>query len=696
MAKEGQTIKIPIYEGLVYETPPVPPLHTIRGYDLPKKEQVWHRDEIYESWSWNENPKDGAVWYLEPEKGQMEWYEATLEKILYGEWIMINGKPVFFNAFSYFFHSWFRTKEGSYPYFKDTSNTFFMFIEICFKDKKCRGANVMKGRRIGVSTMSISVMLQYALTLQNTEQGIVSKTGTDAEKIFKLMLVNGFNSLPSFLKPRLSGNDTPVKTLHVTKQAERANKEKKGTSSSRGLNNKIEWRATSSNVFDGDGLWLLLLDESGKWVETDISAYLPIAMKIIRAGKQTGRILMITTVNKGDEGGDNYKPIWYGSDQRELDKLGQTHTKMYRLFIEGYKGMDGWIDKYGNSVVDTPTKEQTEWLKNDDNCLDPYMGSKEFCELQRKNLENDPEKLMEEVRMVPFNPEEVFKSANNMCYFNQMEVNSQIEVIDDEILTLGRDINKDDNGRKGWFFKKPNGQIGFKDDTAGMWYMLEFLKEDDANKHVMKKGIKCPDNTMYGAGGLDPYAHEKKTVEKGSDACIIINKRYNPLNPDNSGMPTAMFLGKPSTKPEFYNQLFWGLEYFGVRLLGERMPSDWVQEAIRRGLASPEAEKKKVGYLITTKRADESDVYGVNPQDKQGRETHLTEMVEYAQNNMHKIRFKRILKDMLKFDIKDRTDYDACMAWGYSLMALREGGQKIVAPSNNVQVIKMYNLLRQK
>lgn len=692
--KEGDTIKIPLYDGLVYETPPIPPLHTIRGYDLPKKQQVWMRDTRDDLYDWNENPKDGTVWFLDPAEGQMEWYDSLIERILEGEWIMIYGKPVYFNHFCFFFHNNFITKEGGFPYYKDTSLIFFYFMEMVFKDPKCRGGNVMKGRRIGVSTMSISIILQFCLIKTNTEQGIISKTGIDAEKIFKLMLVNSFASLPSYLRPRLSGNDTPVKVLHVTKPAERANKAQKGgTTADKGLNNKVEWRATSSNVFDGDGLWVLLIDEAGKFLEIDISAYLPIAMKIIRAGKQTGRIIMITTVNKANEGGDNYKPIWYGSNYADLDELGQTKTKMYRLFIEGYRGMDGWVDKYGNSVVGTPTKEQTEWLKKDENCLNPYMGSKEYCDIQRKNLENDPEKYMEEVRMVPYNPEEVFKSANNLCYFNQMDVNNQLDLVDTEIMALGRDPNKDDNGRKGWFIKYPNGRIGWKDDPKeGMWYVLEFLPQEDTNKSVQKRGIKCPDNTAYGVAGLDPYAHEKKTVDKGSDACIIVFKRFNVLAPDNSGMPVAMFLGKPKTKTDFHNQLYYGLEYFGIRMLGERMPEDWVLDGIKRSMASPTDEEKKFGYLVTTKRADGSDVYGADPRSPQGRESHLTVMVEYALNNMHKIRFRRLLKDFLKFDIKDRTDYDGAMALGYALIALTEAYQPPAPKEKSVQMVRTYRL----
>jgi len=683
-----------IYEGLVYTTPQVPKIKDIKGSNKKKQDQLWFRNEEYENFDWNDDPKQGKVWYVDPIPEQMDWYESEIDRIMNGEWVMINGVPTFFNAFCYFFHQWYVTKEGGYPVYKDTSLIFFRFMEICFNDPRCRGMNVMKGRRIGVSTMSTSIMLQYALIKQNTEQGIASKTGGDAEKIFKLFLVNAFASLPPFLKPRISGNDTPAKILHITKPPERASKDRATSSKREGLNNKIEWRATSGNVFDGDGLWILLLDEAGKWEEVDINAYLPIALKSIVAGSQVGRIIMITTVNRSDKGGDKYKLIWDGSSQLKRDVMGQTDKKLYRLFIPGYMGFEWFVDKFGNSVVDTPTPEQTEWLKKDPRCLNPYIGSKEYCDLQRKNKENDPEEFMEEVRMVPYNPEEVFKSANNLCHFNTIDLNNQIERVEEKIKSLGRNPLKDENGRRGLFKKGDNGKVFWVDNKEGMWYILHLLDEGEDNKYAFKGSIKCPDNTAYGAAGLDTFSNAQQTVDKGSDACCVVFQRYSALNPENSGMPVAMFLGRPKTKEEFHNQVFWGLEYYGIRMLAERSPTDWEDYATseRRRLASPKEEKKKFGYLVTTKRADGSDVYGVSPQDPQGREEHLTEMIEYSLNNMHKINFIRILRDFLNFNIKDRTDYDAAMAFGYALVALKEKTKPKQAKQTGVRYIRTYKL----
>lgn len=678
------TQKFEIYEGLIYHTPEVPLIKYIRGSELKRKDQVWTRHTEYLQWDWNDNPKNGAVWWEDPAEGQMEWYEDEINRILNGEWVMINGVPTFLNLFAYFYHQWFVTKEGFYPEYRDTSLEFLRFVEIVFNDPKCKGGNTMKGRRKGVSTMCMSVMLQFGLIKQNTEQGITSKSAVDAEKIFKLMLVNGYSKLPNFLKPRIAGTDLPVKTMHIVKQAGKITKANSSGSAKEGLNNKMEWRAPSSNVFDGDGLWFLLLDELGKWEDVDVAEYLEIALNSVVAGKQIGRIMGITTVNRGDKGGDNYKIIWDNSSQLKRDELGQTNNKLYRYFMPGYMGGrdGGWIGKYGESVWDTPTPEQTEWLKNDPNTLDPYMGCKQYCELQRKKKANDPEKLLEEIRMFPFTPEEVFKSANNLCHFNLEDLNNQRERIDSK-LEYGNMY------RVGLFRKDGDNPPYFKDCVIEnkadfYWYFLDFPEIEDRNKSVWKNGQKSPNNTNYGAAGVDTFSNSEATAEKGSDAAVLIHKRYNALNPENSNLPIGLGIGRPKNKKFFHEQLFWALEYFGIKALVERAPTDWYDYA---------ELNKLLGYLCTTNlKTTGSQRYGIAPQDKEAREQHLTEMVEWADNNIEKLWFKRIVEDMVDFNVKDRTNFDGCMAFGYALMACKDKYRNVVPPETEAQVIRIYNL----
>lgn len=665
-----------LVQGEKYYQPEIPKHTEIRGYHLPIKDQVWYRDTTYEQWNWNtiDDEKKGLVhWYKVADKAQKKWYEEEIYKLHNGCWVYINGQATYFNNWCYFFHQWFVLLEGYYPTYKDTSLEYFRFFDICWKDRFTLGDVGIKGRRVGLSSMSASIKLLIGLLYDNTLQGIVSKTGVDAQEMF-FMVKNGLENIPEFLMPDL--NKVTDSEIHIAKPAKRITSNNTKVNSDRGKNNRINWLDTSENAYDGRALKHVTVDECGKWERTNVQICISkITETLVKGAVVKGHMSAFSTVNKGDKGGENFRKIWDGSDHinGKKDAFGRTETKCKRFFFPAYRGFLGYVGKYGESVVETPTPEQTEYLKTwidpetgDLGCPNPYIGAKEFLMENRKMKAHDEELYAEEVRKYPFEWKEVFKGANNQCHFDLEAVNNQIERVEAK---LERTQAKE-NGRRIVFKKNNNGEIYPEDSKNGYWYIIEL--PDEPNKIVLNGSIKCPDNVMYGAAGLDTYANAKATVDKGSDACCIIHKRYNALDPENSGMPVAMFLGRPKTKKEFHDQVFWGLEYYGVKLLAERSPTDWEDYAIEERYASKLDATKKIGYLVTTKMSNNKEAYGIAPQDKEAREQHLTEMVEYAINNIHKIWFLRILKDMVGFNINDRTVYDACMAWGYSLMALRQ------------------------
>jgi hypothetical protein len=690
--KHGKTIKL-VVQHLDYETPPVPPHEKIRGHHLPKHDQVWYRDTTYEQWDWNTDPKAGVLWHQAPQRGQMEWFIEEIYKLHNGEWVYINGFPTYFNKYCYFFHQWFILQEGIYPIYKDTSLEYFTFYKLCEDDDFTLGDCGIKGRRVGLSSMSASITLLISLTEENSLQGIVSKTGTDAKEMY-LMVKNGLEKLPEFLVPELA--KVAETEFHIAKPKARISANNRTVSSDKGKNNRVNWLPTAENAYDGRRARKITIDEGAKWEEADVQiCFSKISKTLVVGASCIGHVSLFSSVNKGDKGGDNFKKIWLSSNQQgKLSSIGQTPSRLKRFFLEGYRGFYGYIDKYGNSVIENPTPEQTAYLEDVRDpttgkraCPNPRVGAKDYLQEQRNILVNDPELLSEEIRQFPFEWIEVFRGVNNLCHFNLEDLTNQIERIETSLEGTGLT----ENGRRGRFKKRDNGEVYFDDSNTGMWYILEFV--ENHNKSTYQGSIKCPDNTTFGSAGLDPFANARQTVDKGSDACCIIHKRYDSLDPENSDYPCAMFLGRPDTKQEFFNQVYWGLEYYGIRMLGERAPTDWIDYAMHPNnrLASPETAPKLYGYLIPTKRANNSEVYGNAPQDKEAREQHLTEMVEYSQNNMHKIKFLRLLKNMMGFNINDRTDYDACMAWGYALMGLKSDfRKKIIEPKiiNFMQVKK--------
>jgi len=688
--RQGDIIELTV-QGEIYRCPPLPKLADIRRSHRLTHEQVWERDTNYEKFSWVDkvDVKGVETEELIPQERwspeQLDWYEAEIERLHYGTWIMINGEPVYFNKYCYFFHQWWVLLSGRRPDYKETSLEYFRFFEICEKDRFCFGDIGIKGRRVGLSSMSASIKCLIALLETNTLSGIVSKTGTDAYEMYA-MVKHGIENLPRFITPEIASvNDSEI---HIAKQTPRISRNNKYLTADKGRNNRVNWLDTSETAYDGRAMRHITIDEAAKMVRANVRVLFgKISDTLIVGATMVGKVSVFSTVDKGDKGGDNFRELWDGSDHMngKKDVYGRTKTKLKRFFLPAYRGYLGYVGKYGESIIENPTPQQTEWLKTHqyynsvsnqwEKCPDPLIGAKQWLQVTRDMLAGDDEALAEEMRKNPFDWKEVFKGANNLCHFRIDDINDQIERI--EALLEG--TNKKENGRRMIFKSHDNGDRYPVDDPNGMWYIFKLI--ENPNKHAMNRvvvghrtvEVKSPDNVAFGAAGMDTYHNARATVEKGSDACLMIGERYNSLDPEGSNRIVAIFLGRPETKGAFHTQIQYGLEYYGVKMLAERSPTDWEDWFIEKGLASPLDAIKKQGYLITTKRYDDSEVYGIpNQQSKNTMEHHLTLMIEYALNNMHKIPFLRLLREMIKFNIQDRTDYDCCMAFGYMLMAMTE------------------------
>ncbi len=674
-------------QGLVYTDPPTPKLSEIRRFSKKTEDQIWFRREEYLDFDWNTDPSEGDLWFTDATPEQWKYFNEEIERLHNGDWIMINGVPTYFNADAYFFHQWFVLLiEDCYPQYKDTSLEYYRFSELCEDDPVTLGDCGIKGRRLGLSSMKAARKLRIGIVEDNTLSGIVSKTGTDAYEMY-LMVKNGLSKLPGFITPELA--KVTESEIHIAKQVSRISKNNKHLSADRGKNNRINWLDTAENAYDGRRMRDVVIDEAAKFERVNVQILLSkISDTLLVGGSVGGYVSVFSTVNKGDKGGDNFRIIWDGSDHTKAVN-GLTATRLKRFFIEGYRGFYGYIGKYGESIVDTPTPAQKKFLETyidpstgKKACPNPNIGAKEWLSNLRKLVEHDPDLHAEQVRKYPFKWEEVFHDTNNKCHFrNPQEINNQIERIKSR-LEMGAFY------RRGWFSKSnPEDESEmpkFKDSPTGMWYILDMLDPNDANKQIWKGGHRSPNNTDYGGAGVDTFSNTEATAEKGSDAAMCVFKRYNALDPENSGMVTALFIGRPSTKLQFHQQIFWGACYFGVKMLIERSPTDWYDYA----------EKQKVlGYCIKTKlKINGKEVYGIAPQDHDGREQHLTEMVEYVDNNIDKVWYLRIAEDLIPFNVKDRTKYDGAMAFGYSLMACKEAYRLISPPKNEAQIIRIYNL----
>ena len=674
-------------EGLEYEFPKQPPKKEMLNYGLPKKDQVWTRITDYEKFDWSEGWEDR----IEDNEEQLQYLVDEISRILNGVWVLINGEAVYLNNYTYFFLQWFMLEDGEYPQFRDTALYYYRFVEICDKAKLCIGHTLLKARRLGATSMALSGLQFLLLTTKNSNFGIVSNKGNNASKAFQ-RVVKSMGNLPVFLRPIQEGNTAPKKVLSLKEQAQRITKDNKKGSAQGGLNNELSWENTDLNSYDSYALRGLLVDESGKYPrETPIDKYLPIVTKTLKKGaKVVGKIFMPTTVNPPEEGGAEYREIWEGSDQSKADYLGQTKTGLYRIFIPAYFGFDGYITKYGESIWKTPTEEQKKLLMEVEGCPDYNIGAKEYLENIRKSLENNPEELQEEIRMNPFSPEEVFESANERCIFNLTNLNKREQELTDKLVDLGLSTKTGELGRRGWFRKRGNRVVWEDDPVSGLWYVHYFLPSDQTNQYrILGNGHKEPTNESFGAGGLDGYFSGQATVDKGSNGCLIIRSRKtDKLEDKYSGVPVAMLLGRLESIDDFYEQVFNGLIYYGVKMLAERAQLYFEEYA---------EKNKLLGYLYSTTRSNGTKVYGIPAQQNTAtKEEHARVQVMSSLDDHYKIPFINLIRDRKVFNVRSRTETDVAMADGYALMALEFPIKEIKKENVKVQFLRKGRVLQNR
>lgn len=145
----------------------------------------------------------------------------------------------------------------------------------------------------------------------------------------------------------------------------------------------------------------LLADEGGKTKETNVYT----GWSIVKQSMSTGGGGTInrwcycrnpSTVEEMESGGGmNYKLLCDGSDIYRRDPVnGQTMTGLATIFFSAYDGLEGYVGKYGESVIDDPTEEQAEYLGT-------TIGSRKAIDMKIEQLEKSP-KLEDMIELPSF------------------------------------------------------------------------------------------------------------------------------------------------------------------------------------------------------------------------------------------------------------------------------------------------------
>jgi len=675
ISRSGELGEIINIQGLIIGLPKQP--KKIHSRSNKKSEQYWERidipkplSKIQSIFQWNEMPsefKNNWVDYIENEFDNREL----------GYWFMNNGVPTYISGAHYMYLQWTSIDVG-YPDYREANRIFYLYWEACKADNRSFGMAYLKIRRSGFSYMGSSESVNTGTLAKDSRVGILSKTGADAKKMFTDKVVPIANRLPFFFKPIQDGMDKPKTELAFRIPASKITKKNMYDSNQEellGLDTTIDWKNTDDNSYDGEKLLLLVHDESGKWIKpNNILNNWRVTKTCLRLGsKIIGKCMMGSTSNALSKGGDNFKKLYEDSSLSKRNSNGQTKSGLYNLFIPMEWNMEGFIDRYGLPVFRKPTEKTIgvdgEVIEN---------GAIDYWEAEVESLKNDPDALNEFYRQFPRTESHAFRDESKQSLFNLTKIYQQIDyndsVIKEHHLTRGSFSWKD--GIK-------DSKVIWTPNNRGRFLVSWTPNKNLQNRIINRNGKKMPGNEHLGAFGCDSYDISGTVGGRGSNGALHGLTKFN-MDEAPSNEFFLEYVARPQTAEIFFEEVLMACVFYGMPILVENNKPRLLYHFKNRGYRafSMNRPDKVFNKLSRT----EKELGGIPNSSEDIKQAHAAAIESYIEKHigldmegtfrdpdlMGSMPFTRTLEDWAKFDISNRTRFDASISSGLAIMACQK------------------------
>ena len=633
-----------------------------------KSEQYWERadipkelNKIQSIFQWNEKPsefKDRWVDYIERE------FERREE----GMWFMSNGIPTYITGSHYMYLQWASIDVG-YPDFREANRLLFLHWEACRADKRSFGQDYLKIRRSGFSFMSSSECVNTGTLAKDARVGMLSKTGGDAKKMFTDKVVPINSRLPFFFKPIMDGMDKPKTELAFRIPASKITKKNMYDTTTEelyGLDTTIDWKNTDDNSYDGEKLLLLVHDESGKWLKpNNILNNWRVTKTCLRLGsKIIGKCMMGSTSNALKKGGEQFKKLYRDSDVTNRNSNGQTKSGLYSLFIPMEWNMEGFIDRYGMPVFRTPDEPV---LGIDGEYI--TQGAIDYWKGEVDSLKSDPDALNEFYRQFPRTESHAFRDESKQSIFNLTKIYQQVEYNDS--LIMEHHVTR---GSFSWKNGIKDTEVVFNPDKRGRFYVSWTPSKNLQNRVVEKNGVKYPGNEHIGAFGCDSYDISGVVGGGGSNGALHGKTKFS-MEDAPSNQFFLEYIARPETAEIFFEDVLMACVFYGMPILCENNKPRLLYHFKNRGYRgfSMNRPDKPANKLSKT----EKELGGIPNSSEDVKQAHASAIESYieehigfkSEDEMGDCVFVRTLEDWAKFDISNRTKFDASISSGLAIMA---------------------------
>lgn len=652
----GQLIDTPdIYESLEVEN---------WGTDN-TKEQYWRRKELPLFMEQVEYDKYGNLLLT---KQQEEYARKEVERCKKGFYFLNNGELNYVTGKHYFYLQWWKLENDVYPDYRDTDRRYFLFLNYWENVQWCLGVVRGKKRREGASSQACSNLMHECIFFKNSFCGLVSKSQQDSRDTFIDMIGFGYRQLPAFLQPKqLNDKDSVTEFVFAHKSTSTKDGKAKTIDNDAGHRSKVNYRAPALNAYDRGRLSRILGDEGGKWgKEVPFSKWISIMSNCLVIGaKRVGFAELPSTVNEMTKfGGSEFKIVWDNADQFKSEGEA-THNFFVRYFSPAFDGYEGFIDRYGMSVIDAPNQEQYEYLcekwvgKSKLTAEDIKLGARAYLLKRRVGLEGDL--LEEEIRQYPFDEREMFMAKNANCHFDAvvlLDLYDRAKAMEKEILEYGNWRWKDGNP-----FTEAIWEKCAKENSRWVRPKKFNIPEGDKIERWGERII--PLNRVQFLAACDPFQNSIVETGHGSKASAGVINRYTTEN--NDDYFNNFIVDKYHARPKMVELLHMDMALmcfaYGCQIL--------IENKMDGGMRKFFIDNNMEDFLI---RMPDKENYGIDPNsDNKVLLVNCWESYILREGKQGKLVYADVIDDeydgLLKFDVTNTEVSNQVMGLGWLLVA---------------------------
>lgn len=539
-------------------------------------EKIW--DALFDNYDKYEEEIDWIKW---------QWYYR-----LYGKWYFIHGQPVYLNGWNWFYLNYYHLEGEGLPEYRDRDRRWFYGQwyayntterpklgkgerllynhdgSLVMEDAGIRtvfGTNNVKPRRVGDTSKAGSIMYNISNMQVEAYCGIQGDKEETSKSVFRRKLILAFRQLPFFFKPTVI-DPFPSNILEFDSKDHNL-----------GIRSKIDYASSVyRDYYDGEKLNGLHLDEAGSLDKREnVNGRHRTLQKCLYQGTRLiGFMIYTSTVkNMTPDSGEEFMKLAEGSHYEQRDAIGRTQTGLINIMFKAYDGLEGFVGKYGESIVERPTPDQLEYMRNKvKNRKGEYVGAREYIEADRAEFrrKNDMEGLTDAKRLFPNSYKEAFTPPARNTFFN-------MEIIEKRVGELQFDNTKTLYGNLEWV-SGFGSDVKFVENGGNNRFIIsKRLQKHTANKKIKKGSHWYPQGGYKFVASGDAFRVEKSDGGKISDGGgSVLRVHSDAIDPPDKSLDewetnnfVCAYKYRPPTPDEYVEDMLKMCIYYGARMYPE-------------------------------------------------------------------------------------------------------------------------------